>query len=643
MVTKAAYGSWDSQITPDIFAKCNCKMICELQVVGKTVYWVEQNAVTGKRELYSKPVDGNDRTRWADGQSVQTAVHEYGGGALHVLPDGSVLFATIEGVFYQKSADSGVEQLAEANNRMFRFADFSATETHVFAVNESHQVDAKVPENRLISIDRKTRNQNVVASGADFYAYPRVSPDGKKLIWMQWNHPNMPWDESSIRMADLTGGESSNEVILKDGTGKGINYTEPSWHEHRLLLMHDATNWWNVYLSAAEPNAVEKNLNPIQREFSYPLWQLGFRNYAANKPYLAMNANGVLYLRTGFGTVEIPTPGYTVFQYLSLDPIGSELFAIASGPKRASSVISIDLSNKDFPLKVHRESRDSAEIDALEISEPEEIVFNSDGVIVSGYFYPPKNSAYSAPPGSLPPVLLLGHSGPTAPAQDSLDFKKQFFTSRGVAVFDVNYRGSTGFGTDFRRMLYKNCGIVDRNDVLNGAKALIEQGRVDADKVVISGSSAGGFLLLSCLISPDNIIKAAVSIYGVADLLALDEDTHKLEQYYNEMLIGKYPEEAAVYQERSPIYHIDKIETPIAFLHGKEDTVVPVKQSITMYEKISARGITTALQLYDGEGHGFRSGDVIKASTEATFYFLMKAVGIEPSIQSDLEIVNSKF
>uniref|UniRef100_A0A8R1DYR7 Peptidase_S9 domain-containing protein n=1 Tax=Caenorhabditis japonica TaxID=281687 RepID=A0A8R1DYR7_CAEJA len=356
-----------------------------------------------------------------------------------------------------------------------------------------------------------------------------------------------------------------------------------------------------------------------------------------------MNANGILYVRTGDDTVEIPTAGYTVFQYLSLDPNGSELFAIASGPKRASSVISIDLSNKDFPLKVHRESRDSAEIDALEISEPEEIVFNSDGVTVSGYFYPPKNSAYSAPPGSLPPVLLLGHSGPTAPAQDSLDFKKQFFTSRGVAVFDVNYRGSTGFGTDFRRMLYKNCGIVDRNDVLNGAKALIEQGRVDADKVVISGSSAGGYLLLSCLISPDNIIKAAVSIYGVADLLALDEDTHKLEQYYNEMLIGKYPEEAAVYQERSPIYHIDKIETPIAFLHGKEDTVVPVKQSITMYEKISARGITTALQLYDGEGHGFRSGDVIKASTEATFYFLMKAVGIEPSIQSDLEIVNSKF
>ncbi|CAP28717.1 Protein CBR-DPF-4 [Caenorhabditis briggsae] len=643
MATEAVYGSWDSPITPDLFGKCNCKTICEMQVVGENVYWIEQNAVTGKRELYSKPTKGEKRTRWADGFSVQTAVHEYGGGALHVLNDGSVLFATIEGVFYQKSADSGVEQLAEANNRTFRFADFSATDSHVFCVNENHQGDAKFPENRLISIDRSTKNQNVVAKGADFYAYPRVSPDGNKLVWMQWSHPNMPWDETSIRMADLKGGEPSNEMILKDGGGKQINYSEPTWDGDELLTVNDSTNWWNVYRSAAEPNAVEKNLNPIQREISYPLWQLGFRNYVLNKKYLVMNADGILYVRSENVTVEIPTPGYTVFGYLSLDPNGSEVFAIASGPKRASSVISIDLSNPSFPLKVHRESRDSSEIDALEISEPEEFVFKSDGVNVSGYFYPPKNSAYSAPAGTLPPVLLLGHGGPTAPAQNNLDLKKQFFTSRGIAVFDVNYRGSTGFGTEFRRMLYKNCGVADRDDMLNGAKALVEQGRVDPDKILITGSSAGGYLILSCLISPNNVIKAAVSLYGVADLLALDEDTHKLEKSYNELLIGKYPEEAAIYQERSPIYHIDKIRTPIAFLHGKEDTVVPMNQSVTMFEKVRSSGVTTALQLYDGEGHGFRNGQVIKESTEATFYFLMKAVGIEPSISSKIEIFNPKL
>ncbi|EGT35742.1 hypothetical protein CAEBREN_28655 [Caenorhabditis brenneri] len=656
MTTEAVYGSWNSPITPELFGKCNCKTICEMQVVGENVYWIEQNATTGKRELYSKPTNGGDtRTRWADGFSVQTAVHEYGGGALHVLADGSVLFATVEGVFYQKSADSGVEQLAEANNRMFRFADFSATDSHVFCVNETHQSGQKYPENRLISIDRSTKNQNVVASGADFYAYPRVSPDGSKLVWMEWSLPNMPWDETSIRMADLKGGETSNPVILKNGAGKQINYSEPTWNGDELLTVNDSTNWWNVYSSAAEPNAVEKNLNPIQREISYPLWQLGFRNYVANKEYLVsetsgscheksvMNANGILYVRSADITREIPTPGYTVFGYLSIDPNGSEVFAIASGPKRDSSVISIDLKLPGFPLKVHRESRDSSEIDSLEISEPEEVIFKSDGVNVSGYFYPPKNSAYSAPPGTLPPVLLLGHSGPTAPAFNNLDLRKQFFTSRGVAVFDLNYRGSTGFGTEFRRMLYKNCGVVDRDDMLNGAKALIEQGRVDADKILITGSSAGGFLILSCLISPNNVIKAAVSRYGVADLLALDEDTHKLEKSYNELLIGKYPKEAMIYEERSPIYHIEKIRTPIAFLHGKEDTVVPMSQSVTMFEKIRASGVTTALMLFDGEGHGFRNGKVIKESTEATFYFLMKAVGIEPSISSNIEIVNPKI
>ncbi|CAI5444216.1 unnamed protein product [Caenorhabditis angaria] len=637
MSTTADFGTWKiGAIQPDLFSKCNCKSICEAQVVEDTVFWTEQNAP--------------EILRWAAGKSVQTSLHEYGGGALHALKNG-VIFATNDGLYHQKVQNEEPELILSTNEGKNRFGDCSSTSTHIFAVNENHETARKFPENRLISIDKQTKEVKIIASGADFYAYPRISPNGKRMVWMQWNHPNMPWDETSICLADIDeNGQSSNQKILRSGEGKKINYTEPSWlTDSKILFVNDSTNFWNVYeldVESENGSETEKNLLKIDQEIGYPLWQLGFRNYAQSANILALNVNGEIQIirRQNQSITTVPTAGYTVFSNLSINS-DDELFAIASGPKKASSLISIDLRGGDtnFPIRIHRESRDSSEIDQLEISEPELFRFVSDGIEVSGHFYPPTNSNYSPPKsGQLPPVLLMGHGGPTAPAQTSLDLKKQFFTSRGIAVFDVNYRGSTGFGSEFRRMLYKNYGIVDRNDILNGARALIENGKVDAEKVIMTGSSSGGFLILSCLISPDNIIKAAASLYGVADLLALDEDTHKFEQSYNELLVGKMPEEAQIYSQRNPINHISKISTPIAFLHGKEDTVVPVEQSIEMFEKIRKNGIMTALELYDGEGHGFRSGKVIRESTEAVFYFLMKAIGIDPGYESQLKIVNPR-
>ncbi|EYC04575.1 hypothetical protein Y032_0087g2090 [Ancylostoma ceylanicum] len=638
MAKEAAYGSWISTITPDLFAKGNCKAICELQTVEEGVFWVEQSATTGKRELYYQSAQPSAaRVRWAPEQSVQNCVHEYGGGSFIPLKD-CVVYSTVEGVFSQTSPDAAPIQLANASEKKLRYADFTASDTHIYCVNEAHLQPGVDPENRLISIDRETKEQKLVASGADFYASPRVSPDGKRLVWMQWNHVNMPWDETSIHMAVLhEDGTATNEVVIKDGTGKEINYYCPNWLEDKLLMVNDSSNFWNVYeVDVVGPAYKEKNVFPVEREIGYPLWQFADRPYASNGSCLVMNVGGRLMYKQNGHVRTIPTPEYTVFSHLSITQ-GNVVYTIAAGPRKASCILRIDLSKEDQDpaITVVRTARDDADLESLDISEPERIEFQSDGVPVSAWFYTPKNRNFTGPPGALPPVLLLGHSGPTGIATDALDLKKQFFTSRGFAVLDVNYRGSTGFGTSFRNMLKGQWGVVDRDDMIAAARSLIARRLVDADKVCIYGSSAGGYLVLSALIHSD-VFKAAVSVYGVADLVGLVKDTHKFERGYNEVLIGKYPEEEQIYKDRSPINHIDRLQTPIAFLHGKEDTVVPVSQSVEMYDKLREKGVTTALMLFDDEGHGFRGADAVRRSSEASYVFLCKVLGIQPSISSDV-------
>ncbi|KJH41279.1 peptidase, S9A/B/C family, catalytic domain protein [Dictyocaulus viviparus] len=669
MATVAPYGSWVSIITPDLFAKGNCKAICELQATnggffihfmrvynikkpkrGDGVFWVEQSAKTGGRELYFQSSNlVNHRVRWAPQQSVQNCVHEYGGGSFIVLNDGSVVYSTVEGVYHQISADVQPTKLADACERKFRFSDFSSSENHVFCVSECHDKPGYDPENCLISIDKKTKQQNVVANGADFYSSPRVSPDGKRLVWMQWNHVNMPWDETSIHMAELhDDGTISNEMVVKDGTGKKVNYYCPNWMKDKLMLINDSTNFWNLYEVDIKPGFEEKNVFPVDREIGYPQWQFGDRPYATNKSCIVMNVNGHLMYRRECSVREIPTPGYTVFSHLSITD-DNIVYVISAGPKKSSCILQIDLSAEDEPpsITVVRTARDDKDLEELDISEPELFKFQSDGVSVSGWFYKPKNRNFIGPSNEKPPVLLLGHGGPTGAAVNTLDLKKQFFTSRGFCVLDVNYRGSTGFGTNYRNMLKRQWGVVDRDDMIAAAHAAIDRGLVDNKKVCILGSSAGGYLVLSVLIH-SHVFKAAVSIYGVADLIGLAKDTHKFERGYNEVLIGKYPEDEELYKERSPINHIDRLQTPIAFLHGKEDTVVPVRQSIEMYEKLRNKGVMTALMLFDvhynrpyitiDEGHGFRSADAVRRSTEASYVFLCKALNITPSISSDVSL-----
>ncbi|KHN79899.1 putative peptidase YuxL [Toxocara canis] len=455
---------------------------------------------------------------------------------------------------------------------------------------------------------------------------------------MQWNLPFMPWDETSVVVAEFCADGKLGKVIM-ELSEKDVNFQCPEWNsESQLHVICDRTNWWNVYSVDMEKAKLGENIYNVNAEIGAPQWQFADRHYATNQYGMLMNVSGKLVFKWWNGkVVHLETPMYTHFRCLALNT-HNIAYCIASGPTRCTSVIRIDIQNNK--VAVVRESRDANQIDNLDISVPELIRFSSGGCTVSGWFYPPFSRSFVAPEGTLPPVVLMAHGGPTANASNALEMKLQYFTSRGFAVFDVNYRGSTGFGTDYRNLLRKQWGIVDRDDMINAAQYLVDSRRVDAKRVCIMGSSAGGYLLLSTLLHSD-VIRAASSLYGVSDLVGLYKDTHKFEYGYNEQLIGKYPEEAHIYESRSPLGKADQLSCPVAFFHGDQDTVVPLSQSIALHEALKARGIATLLIIFPGEGHGFRGTTAVRDSLIGSYYFFCRVLGIEPPfVKSEIKIEN---
>uniref|UniRef100_A0A183CXH0 Peptidase_S9 domain-containing protein n=1 Tax=Gongylonema pulchrum TaxID=637853 RepID=A0A183CXH0_9BILA len=380
-----------------------------------------------------------------------------------------------------------------------------------------------------------------------------------------------------------------------------------------------------------------ENIYPVDAEIGAPLWQLADRHFATNKKGIIMNVAGKLVYKKWDGAVEkIHTPSFTSFKCLALHD-NDCAFAIAAGPSSSSSVIRINLETKK--VDVLRESWRSSELERCDISIPESLHFQSDGTDVQAWFYPPFSTKYKAPEGTLPPVVLLAHGGPTAYSPGTLDMRIQYFTTRGFAVCDVNYRGSSGFGTVYRNMIRRNWGIVDRDDMINAAKHLLCEKRVDPKRLCIMGCSAGGYLLLATLLKTD-MFAAAASVYGVSDLVGLAQDTHKFEFGYNEQLIGKFPEEKAVYEERSPLNQCYKLYTPVAFFHGEIDTVVPVSQSEELHEALKKKGVPTSLIVFGGEGHGFRGSHANKETINGIYCFFCRILGIEPSEKSGIKIEN---
>jgi dipeptidyl aminopeptidase/acylaminoacyl peptidase len=628
----APYGSWKSPITSDLIV-AQAIALSEPRCDGADVYWLEgRPQEQGRCVIVRRAADGSHLDVTPKSMNVRTRVHEYGGGAWTVS-DGCVYFSNFsDGRLYrQRAGDVQAEPLTpgpDAPGRGYRFADglIDHHRGRWIGVREDHTVEGE-PINAIVAVDLRSPVADagrVLAGGHDFFSSPRLSPNGRSLMWLAWDHPNMPWNGTALYLADMRDdGTLGPARVIAGGSAESIFQPEWSPDGARIAFVSDRSGWWNLYaFEFAAGNT--KALAPMQAEFGLPQWVFGMCTYTFAGPdrivctySKSMGHLAILDLPAGkLGQIEMP---FTEFD--SVRGSGHRIVLRAGAPDHPTSIVEVDISTgKHEVLKKATDILDDEEI-ANYLTKPEPVEFpTSGGETAFGLFYPPANPDYAAPAGDKPPLLVKCHGGPTSAATSLLDLRIQYWTSRGIAVLDVNYRGSTGQGRAYRDRLHLSWGIVDVDDCVAGARFLAEAGRIDGQRCVISGGSAGGYTTLAALTFRD-FFQGGASYYGVSDAAALARDTHKFESRYLDWLIGPYPQEAERYRERSPLYHVERLGKPVIFFQGEEDAVVPPNQAEAMVEALRRKGNAVGFFLFAGEQHGFRKSDTIKRCLDAELYF----------------------
>lgn len=631
-IKEAPYGTWESPITADLIA-AGTRTLGQIAIEDDRIYWVEGRPDEGGRNVLMQwnPADGM-RALTPESYNVRTRVHEYGGGAFWVHQE-TVYFANFaDQRLYRQRPDEEPQPLTPPNVDL-RYADGIVDEQRgrIICVREDHTAAGRQPLNALValSLSGGDAGGKLLVFGNDFYAAPRLSPDGQRLAWLTWNHPQMPWDGTELWVGDLDADGNVTRTTLVAG-GEGESVFQPEWSPAGdLHFVSDRTGWWNLYRWR------DGWIGPLyerEAEFGRPQWQFGMSTYgfAADGTIVTLFFEqgtwemGTLDAARGaFNPMEMP---YTVLRNLK---VGDDyVVLIAGSPAEFAGVLRIDLKSQQ--MQVLRRAGEPA-IDSHYFSIPELIEFpTEDGETAFAYFYPPQNQDYRAPAGEKPPLLVVSHGGPTSTTSSLLNLEIQYWTSRGLAVLDVNYGGSTGYGRDYRERLKGRWGVVDVGDCINGARYLVRRQRVDGDRLAIRGASAGGYTTLSALTFRD-FFHAGASYFGVSDLEALARDTHKFESRYLDSMVGPYPEARALYRERSPIHASDRLSCPIIFFQGLEDRVVPPAQAETMVDVLRDKGLPVAYLPFAGEQHGFRRGETIRRTLEAELYFYGKIFGFDPA------------
>lgn len=624
----ASFGSWKSPITSDLITQSTIG-VSSVSVDGKNIYWLEGRPKEGGRQVLMRRDESGAVTEVTPAPfNVRTLAHEYGGGA-YLVKDDVVYFVNYadQRVYRQKVGAEPVALTAEAK---VRYADFCLDEKRgrLIAVQEDHTTPEQEAITTISAISLKDGSVEMLIAGNDFYAAPRMNPNGMFMSWMSWNHPNMPWDESYVWCGNVgNDGMVTNMRNIAGGVHESV--FQPHWSpEGELFYISDRSGWWNIYRHSDYEGEFE--INPQEHDFGYPLWNFGMCTYDfvdAATIACTYSDEGTWRLATvdtaGGAWKQYDLP-YTDIQ--SLKAANGRVYFRGAGPKDPAVIAELDLaSGKVNVLKRSIE----LDLDAGYLSEPQTIKFpSSGGKDTYAFFYPPKNKDYSAPAGELPPLIVKSHGGPTAGATTALSLGIQYWTSRGFAVVDVNYGGSTGYGREYRSRLYNSWGVVDTEDCVNAAKYLVEKKLVDPAKLAIAGGSAGGYTTL-CALTFHDVFKAGASHYGVSDLEALAKDTHKFEARYLDRLVGPYPIAAEIYQQRSPIQHVDKLNCPAIFLQGLEDKVVPPNQSEMMVNALRKKGVPVAYVTFEGEQHGFRKAENIKRALDAELYFYSRIFGFD--------------
>ncbi len=624
----APYGSWRSPITATLIAAETVRL-SELAFGEGELYWLEQRPQEGGRTvLVRRKKNGRSVDLTPAPYNVRSRVHEYGGGSW-TMHEGVIYFSNFsdQRIYRHKPGEEPRPITPSAN---LRYADgvIDPVRNRLICIREDHTVAGKEAVNALVSLDPTgERGARILSANSDFYAYPRLSPDGSRLAWISWNHPNMPWDGTELWIAEFDEKGFLNEPVKVAG-GKAESILQPEWSPYGVLhFISDRSGWWNLY--RWEKGEAEKLL-PLDAEFGRPLWQLGVSTYAfesAGRIVCSYTREGCWHL----GTIDpvtlrlkrLETP-HT--QISNVRARNGRVCYIGSSPTLLDSIVDLDLESGDCRTVF---SCGESGLDLSWISPPRTVEFHArDGRTVYGFYYSPCNPDYAAPAGERPPLIVRCHGGPTSQYGNGLNLTVQYWTSRGFAVLDVNYGGSTGYGRAYRERLNGQWGVVDVEDCLAGAHDLVRRGDVDPTRLAITGGSAGGFTTLCALVFHD-YFEAGCSYYGVSDLEALVKETHKFESRYLHRLIAPYPQRQDLYRKRSPIFHADRLSCPVVLFQGSEDKIVPSNQAELMADTLRAKKLPVACLTFEGEQHGFRKSETIKRVLDSELYFYSRIFEFE--------------
>ena len=673
------YGEWPSPLTSElvIAGATGLGGVKLARAAGAGVFWLESRPDEGGRNVVMRAAGGQGGGAAEEvtpqGVNVRTRVHEYGGGAWALLGGGDagsgdagdegseLLLAFVDfgsqRLFVQKlDAKSGerrgepVALTPEVQGAALRFADFAldAGRSRLLCVAEDHRGEGKEPENLIVavSLDGACAEPEVLVRGADFYAAPTLSPDGASLAWISWDHPQMPWTVTSLLVAPVAANGSVDATaarLVSGGEGSGEAPQQPRWSPAtgRLYFVSDRqTGWWNLWRRDGEGEGEPECVLDIPAEFGGPPWGLGQHTFDFVPPAEGGGSERVLVT---YARADAPGKSMALLdpdsgELEQLDTPYSTLGGVCVGAGGAvatlggSPMAPAEVAVRDGATGKWRTVKRSSPttVDKGYLSAPRVIEFPSKGGRTSFlYYYAPQNKDVTPVEGELPPLLVMSHGGPTSATSAAYNLRIQYFTSRGFAVADVNYGGSTGYGREYRQRLDGQWGVVDVEDCAAAADYLVAQGMVDGGRTAIDGGSAGGFTTLACLAFTDSF-RAGTSFYGVASLEALAGDTHKFESRYLDSLVGPYPETQALYKERAPIENLDGISCPICLFQGLEDKIVPPNQAQMMYDALNAKNIPVALEMFEGEQHGFRKSDNIRRVLDGELDFYAQIFGFQP-------------
>ena len=633
MTATAPCGAWKSPISSGLLTSSGIGF-SELHFLDDNLYWLESRPdEAGRVAIVRCPMQGTPADATPQEFNARTRVHEYGGGS-YFVGEGTIFFSNFKDQRLYRQQATGTPQPITPDPpspASFRYADGRPTPDGktIVCVRERHEGGAEAI-NEIVTVPADGSGQpTTILSGYDFYSFPRISPDGKKLAWTCWRHPQMPWDGTELWVGDLADRLISNAHRIAGSASESI--FQPEWApDGSLYFLSDRTGWWNLY---AERSGNIVPVFEIKAEIGVPQWLFGYARYvflSNGRIACILNENGferVVVLDTRSSQQHVLLLPYTAFGSINSDG-GDTLFFVAASPSKATEVAAFDVRANE--LRVVKRSLEIT-LDDGYLSKPEPIEYpTANGQSAYALFYAPRNKDFAAPAGEKPPLIVISHGGPTSATTSALRLSLQYWTSRGFAIVDVNYGGSTGYGRAYRERLKGNWGIVDVQDCINAARYLDRRGDVDGKRMAIRGGSAGGYTTLCALVFY-NLFSAGASYYGVADLESLARETHKFESRYEDSLVGPYPQAAELYKQRSPVHFADRLSCPVILLQGLEDKVVPPSQAEVMIAALRAKGLPFAYVSFPTESHGFREAANIRRSVEAELYFYSRIFGFTPA------------